>query len=150
MGIHFAEIQKNPTCQLKAPDGVFHYKGATVASADLGSLQGIIALLGRILPPDEFGGRISVISDGELKSTLKQTDVSHVFVFGSRSHQLARQALNVYGAGFAFEYDDKLWHIVDQSVPIRLTQTPTRASVDPHGGHGHPPARRSGFSSVAP
>src|SRR5208282_617735 len=37
-----------------------------------------------------------------------------------------------------------------QCVPIRLTQTPTRASVDPHGGHGHPPARRSGFSSVAP
>jgi DNA invertase Pin-like site-specific DNA recombinase len=36
------------------------------------------------------------------------------------------------------------------SVPIRLTQTPTRASVGHHGGHGHPPARRSGFSPVAP
>jgi len=40
--------------------------------------------------------------------------------------------------------------LLQRSVPIRLTQTPTRASVDPHGGHGHPPARRSGFSSVAP
>jgi hypothetical protein len=37
-----------------------------------------------------------------------------------------------------------------QTVPIRLTQTPTRASVGHHGGHGHPPARRSGFSPVAP
>jgi hypothetical protein len=40
--------------------------------------------------------------------------------------------------------------IIDQSVPIRLTHTPTRASVGHHGGHGHPPARRSGFSPVAP
>ena len=37
-----------------------------------------------------------------------------------------------------------------RSVPIRLTQTPTRASVGHHGGHGHPPARRSGFPPVAP
>ena len=28
----------------------------------------------------------------------------------------------------------------DCSVPIRLTQTPTRASVSYRGGHGHPPA----------
>jgi len=35
------------------------------------------------------------------------------------------------------------------SVPIRLTQTPTRASVGGHGGDGHPPTRRSGFSPVA-
>ena len=38
---------------------------------------------------------------------------------------------------------------VNGSVPIRLTQTPTRASVGHHGGHGHPAARRSGFSPVA-
>jgi len=37
----------------------------------------------------------------------------------------------------------------DLFVPIRLTQTPTRASVGGHGGHGHPPTRRSGFSPVA-
>src|SRR5271166_741860 len=40
--------------------------------------------------------------------------------------------------------------IIDHlTVPIRLTQTPPRASVGRHGGHGHPPARRSGFSPVA-
>jgi len=130
MGVHSAEIRNNPTCQIKAPDGVFHYKGATVASADLGSLQGIIALLGRILPPDEFNGRISVISDGELNSTLKQADVSHAFVFGSRSHQLARQALNVYGGGFSFEYDDKLWHIVDRRTGKRYSAPDPSKSIE--------------------
>ena len=35
-------------------------------------------------------------------------------------------------------------------LPIRLTHTPTRASVGRHGRDGHPRARRSGFSPVAP
>ena len=39
---------------------------------------------------------------------------------------------------------------VDECLPIRLTQTPTRASVGRHGRDGHPRARRSGFSPVAP
>jgi len=37
-----------------------------------------------------------------------------------------------------------------RGVPIRLTQTPTRASVGHHGDHGRPAARRSGFSPIAP
>jgi hypothetical protein len=37
-----------------------------------------------------------------------------------------------------------------ETLPIRLTQTPTRASVGRHGGYGHPPARRSGFPPIAP
>jgi hypothetical protein len=36
------------------------------------------------------------------------------------------------------------------ALPIRLTQTPTTTSVGRHGRDGHPPARRSGFSPVAP
>ena len=44
----------------------------------------------------------------------------------------------------------KPWHEELRTVPIRLTQTPTTASVGHYGGHGHPPTRRSGFSSVAP
>ena len=38
----------------------------------------------------------------------------------------------------------------DRSLPIRLTQTPTRASAFGHDGYRHPPARRSGFPPIAP
>ena len=36
------------------------------------------------------------------------------------------------------------------TLPIRLTQTPTRLASAHHGGYGHPPARRSGFPPIAP
>ena len=42
-----------------------------------------------------------------------------------------------------------LERLVDQALPIRLTQTPAICSVGHRDGHGHPPARRSGFSPVA-
>ena len=40
--------------------------------------------------------------------------------------------------------------MMEKALPIRLTHTPTRASVGRHGRDGHPRARRSGFSPVAP
>ena len=38
--------------------------------------------------------------------------------------------------------------IIHGTMPIRLTQIPTMCSVGRRDGHGHPPARRSGFSPV--
>jgi hypothetical protein len=75
-------------------------------------------------------------------------------VMGAKEdYQLVAVHAHINLIGFAchsiFGMVYKQWPMLN-SVPIRLTQTPTRASVGHHGGHGHPPARRSGFSPVAP
>jgi hypothetical protein len=68
-----------------------------------------------------------------------------------------RLANDLFGADKFTDADGSMFDDVvvknlreEYSVPIRLTQTPTRASVGHHGDHGHPAAQRSGFSPVAP
>jgi hypothetical protein len=72
--------------------------------------------------------------DSSVLDTPGNTDVAQSVGFYAAAYFYAGQTIVAYRG----------------TVPIRLTQTPTRASVGHHGGHGHPAARRSCFSPIAP
>ena len=104
------------------PDNVFRYRGATASRADVGSIHGIIAFLGKLLPGEDLVSRISIITDDELRASLEHVDVTHIFVIGSRSHVEARPTLEQYSQDFSIQYDESAWHIVDRITGKRYSR----------------------------
>jgi hypothetical protein len=101
--------------QIRIPEKTFNYKGTTNARSDILSAAGLISLLGEMLPPARAQSAIQVCRASE----LTESKASHLFLFGSKSHDKVQAVLHSYSTDFAFSYkdpetsSDEFWQIKD-------------------------------------
>jgi len=136
MGVPLADYRDNKQKWYNIPQGTFHYRGPTVARSCLIAIQGVLTLLGKLLPADQVTGSISIIGAEELKSMIENQRATHFFVMGSRSHELARPLLESYSQDFRFKFDAAAWHIIDQRTGIKYSTSDPSATTgtDDSGG----------------
>jgi hypothetical protein len=101
--------------QIQIPENTFNYKGLTNARSDILSAVSLMSLLGEMLPPCRATSAIQIFRASE----LTESKASHLFLFGSKSHDKVQAILDSYSKDFAFFYkdpetgSDEFWQIKD-------------------------------------
>jgi hypothetical protein len=100
---------------IKIPEKTYNYKGATNARSDVLSAAGLISLIREMLPLTRPESAIRILK----ASDLTETNDSHIFLFGSKSHDKVKAILDNYSKDFSFSYadpemgPDNFWRITD-------------------------------------
>lgn len=90
----------------------YHYKGETHSRSDVIAAMSLHSLLLQMLAPDHDPA--SIHFDGV--DAFKNNRASHVFCFGSKSHEYVANLLTNYSRRFAMEYSDEIWGIRDLAM----------------------------------